>query len=1380
MEITRIKPLYLETALCEEGQSRAIIVTSADPSIAGLALRLREQLGTSLGIDVPVLFPSETTDTLLTRSATIVLGNMANNALLLRLYAWLYAFADAGYPGAGGYVVRSLHDPWGTGANVVILGGSDTAGVTRACDRFMEHVPSSGVLPRLHDVCVSDEVAAAICKKALLIPYEELAFKFVLSGKIEYAERFREELLRNASLPQDEFVAGQLTFSHLRDWTLAAAFDLAEDAPVFTDEDRLIATRFLLRSMLSEQGGTGWIGTGQGRARCGNHESAAAINLFMTATYFEKYYGLPEATELKAAAERFCRRGVRNFRGGADYWWHEFLGVSTDFTRYVLMTGKDEAFQSGAFRRDAERSLLYINNIGLATHGGESLFDLSSVNAPRFAAFLNRAALLIGDGRYAFMAEMESPDAWAGENLFERHNPGETWKSYVKPVPPADQIGLNVLTPVEAGFFHTTTGQVDLVTGKIDENIEKSQIQYAETFDKACFRGGLSPDDEYLLLGGINAARGHEDAGAVIEYSDEGRIWLVDGAWMLGGAAPLHNALTVTRDGDCETLPPYAILEGRVCFGDHGMFRCRLENCSGVDWTRTVFWRKNGYFVVFDTVTALKEGRYRITCHWQTLGELEAQEDTIRLRQQLPPFCRHETGRDGKSVLVLVKRAAWISQRTELPRGRHTLKVHARASWTDYFSTVHVRVDNVPVDDLVIGDQDINRMSPAKSTGDAVCVCATEFTVDADGQHEISLCLGTANQVELFEVRIESTEQDVVRVLDPAGFDGEDPLAGTHWATAKECRIRNADGLPVVSRRSHGYEEGWQRYPLSETIVHHCRHAWTKKLKPGDETNTATLLHASSEANPKEFTCERVGPASFRVRGKDGYTAVVGARDGSSPGVIGDVALDADLFVIERDAAGVRMTLAGLRCVTTGGEAVLSCTGTADLFWNLSTGGVTLNASSACELVAGTVRMRAGENPVRVTADTGRHEIELEVRQELLELIAKALEGPLPDAVSPVAPSCEPQQKGREVSSLESRALDIHGVTRICAAPSSGAVLAGCEDGRALAVQPNGDVTVLAKDKSPVSAVHWGDGGGKQAPSCFVGYRDGTLIAADPEGTERWRRKFELLPESGSRYARSGQVETIFTMDIDGDGAPEVLVGPHNQYLHCLDWEGQERWRCAGHNGPVTHMLAFDWNADGTAELFVGTSIYSFADRVHQVSAEGEHEKVYLVKGGEGQVAFLDGYTTEDGMPVLLIVSTCGRFQLFDAGQRYEALDYGLPRGPHFAEHDVGELPTAYLRSDRSLYLGVNNGTVLCYDLRGEKQWFSQSGGIPLAFVEPGDGRLAVVTRSGLIETLSCSTGSLLETSDPGAAVSQVVRTAAQGTWAVTEEGRLLMFDVGT
>lgn len=129
---------HIDTILVKNGKPEVIIISSRrHPAYGPIAERICERIRELSGIEVPIL-EAETAPTteVLARSNVIALGNLATSAFVETLYWEWYTLLDLWYPGTGGYVVRSLHDPYGTGRNVILVGGSDDAGVAQASEAF--------------------------------------------------------------------------------------------------------------------------------------------------------------------------------------------------------------------------------------------------------------------------------------------------------------------------------------------------------------------------------------------------------------------------------------------------------------------------------------------------------------------------------------------------------------------------------------------------------------------------------------------------------------------------------------------------------------------------------------------------------------------------------------------------------------------------------------------------------------------------------------------------------------------------------------------------------------------------------------------------------------------------------------------------------------------------------------------------------------------------------------------------------------------------------------------------------------------------------------------------------------------------------------------
>ncbi|MBM4084732.1 MAG: hypothetical protein FJ272_08085, partial [Planctomycetes bacterium] len=143
--IKQLKKLYPRTALVENGQPRCLVAVPDERQHDGLAKRfadlVRERTGASLDVKRALELVDE--DWKVNFGAVggrniVALGNVNSNRLLAVLYGQRYVVEDSIYPGEGGYVIRTVHDPFAKGINVLALAGSNAAGVERAIAVFAD------------------------------------------------------------------------------------------------------------------------------------------------------------------------------------------------------------------------------------------------------------------------------------------------------------------------------------------------------------------------------------------------------------------------------------------------------------------------------------------------------------------------------------------------------------------------------------------------------------------------------------------------------------------------------------------------------------------------------------------------------------------------------------------------------------------------------------------------------------------------------------------------------------------------------------------------------------------------------------------------------------------------------------------------------------------------------------------------------------------------------------------------------------------------------------------------------------------------------------------------------------------------------------------
>jgi hypothetical protein len=118
----KLKEMHIDTAIVAEGRPVATIVAPEEGRYGELARaiarRIRELTGAATPIVEDASFDLCRNQRL--RENLIVLGNRSTNQVVSDLYDLYYCIIDLRYPGRGGSVVRSLHDPFGDGIQELV------------------------------------------------------------------------------------------------------------------------------------------------------------------------------------------------------------------------------------------------------------------------------------------------------------------------------------------------------------------------------------------------------------------------------------------------------------------------------------------------------------------------------------------------------------------------------------------------------------------------------------------------------------------------------------------------------------------------------------------------------------------------------------------------------------------------------------------------------------------------------------------------------------------------------------------------------------------------------------------------------------------------------------------------------------------------------------------------------------------------------------------------------------------------------------------------------------------------------------------------------------------------------------------------------------
>lgn len=703
MVLSALKPIVRETELIDaEGEPRLLIVAPAEAPYLDLAYALQEEIQGAVAGPTRVLLPEAAAAQRREGCNIIALGNIANNALLFELYHCYYVAVDHAYPGPGGHVLQTVCDPWGEGTNLIVCGGSDVAGVRRAVGRAIAALRREGrrtYLPYLHDISISGAflerypTVSFECTPAHRQELLELAYRRIEQGEHRRATPIVSHAGLMYHLTGDErfALAYRDTFkvmyhSAVNDpgtgpWSpwgfdadfqsapMLGAWDVVEECPVLTDEDRLYITNHLLWYVqyMYEHARSHKPTRPSPRH---NHYTFAALGLLLGAKYFGKYYRWKEAEEWLREADECFRPQALAFKANEDcnsYQWLTFYHT----LRYALIRPDRTFIDSGMARLCLDLGIATMDNLGYQVpYGDVREWSGTFSEVPYYKA----VAAVLRDPAYA-------PVLARKEQVRPRYGPGQAAGSFaphgIQPVGYEYDIDIGEGRPLRR-YFHVAALPVEPLYFQAFAGPE--HIEESKAFDKIVFRHSLNPEDDYLLLDGLsNGGHLHYDGNAILRYTSKGRIWLADADYMQV-PQKFHNTLLLFREGRGALIPPYMELGEATWLEPFGYARSTARGYAGCDWTRHILELAGQWYLVMDEARALEPGSYDARCLWRAVGsvQLRAEEGLLRVEQDGPTMeLRCAPGISAPVTLVLKEEpeiwGAW--EKYPYNGGRKTVQV---------------------------------------------------------------------------------------------------------------------------------------------------------------------------------------------------------------------------------------------------------------------------------------------------------------------------------------------------------------------------------------------------------------------------------------------------------------------------------------------------------------------------------------------------------------------------------------------------------------------------------------------------------------------------------------------------------------------------------
>jgi len=340
-------------------------------------------------------------------------------------------------------------------------------------------------------------------------------------------------------------------------------WDLIEESPVFTDEDRLRVTNAFSKQ-LDHRKREGIYGRGVPRAIGSRHGQWAAVSHYCLGRYFQKDYPNPIWHHcVLGAINHFGSLHKYAWVGGESdnlFWYN--TGHAPILT-HLLLSGDREPVKNGVLR-----TLLLGQEILASGRANDWALRSAAID------FLHKAAYLMQDGRYIHYRNLSGVDTTVfrlGQSFWP--------EGHLAPKPPADLAGKwNIFQLSEPAWQARRNG-----------------FPLEHSFGFGSFRSTWDASGDYILLDGFNgASRNPYHSFAILQLR-------IDGRTLLEGYS---NQLLTRADGLVE--PKVAMngaLRHRDVIGPTVVAVGEVPDAAYCNWRRTLVQRTGQYALVADDLT---------------------------------------------------------------------------------------------------------------------------------------------------------------------------------------------------------------------------------------------------------------------------------------------------------------------------------------------------------------------------------------------------------------------------------------------------------------------------------------------------------------------------------------------------------------------------------------------------------------------------------------------------------------------------------------------------------------------------------------------------------------------------------------------------------
>lgn len=607
----QVKPreLHLETAILRQNRPAArIVIPKGNAWYREQAERIVQAVE-KRGGKIPIEEDTAFRDLSALKENLILLGNRDSNQAIRKLYYLHYTLLDARYPGPGGSELRSLHNPFGDGYNILFVGGMDREGVQRAVDWLVADIEAAPVskgnltLGYLQKIELGQGITPPENAKDARTWENSVGYGlgyfgwnllsknlalFYMTGNESYAKEFLRLTFPDKTIAQELADYDKEAYDdpmdplgkpyHYQAIMMMLYWDLVEEHPFFTPEIRQRVTEKFAEQFYYHLKGTYKIMDRKEPQAIlpGRHTTWEAMSAYVLGRYFKKYY---PATDIETVLRR-----IQNI----------FDAFDKRFATEISTLYWENTFLEPAFMYAVLSDPLRYENNPVVRQYADTLAKISDRVPKNWAvtfaspAFYNLITSLTGDQAYADMVRDTGQDT-SGFRVGQSY-----WPS--KPYP--------------QNAFKDAAGKIGAV--RLDPAAMKRAPDFPaeKVIDLISWRQRPDAFGDFLLLDT------KYQTGRVPVHNFSLITLRLDGNTVLRGYA---NQLDALRDGlPFQKTSWFSEVTRQLKLGDTLVIQARVGNQSGHQWQRTLLLRENQFLLALDEITALEDSKLsQIDVGWQ-------------------------------------------------------------------------------------------------------------------------------------------------------------------------------------------------------------------------------------------------------------------------------------------------------------------------------------------------------------------------------------------------------------------------------------------------------------------------------------------------------------------------------------------------------------------------------------------------------------------------------------------------------------------------------------------------------------------------------------------------------------------------------------------